>query len=393
MSKKKEEQPPRVLLGRPGNHLKIGIVGLPNVGKSTLFSILTKMNVPAENFPFCTIDPNESRVAVPDDRFEWLCDHWQPASKVPAYLEVIDIAGLVRGAAEGQGLGNAFLSHIKAVDGIYHVIRIFEDVEITHVEGALDPIRDLEIISNELLLKDQEYIEKAVSNMEKIATRVDKTKKAELEILKKVQDWVLNQKKQVRHGDWKPSEVEVINTLLLLTAKPVIYLVNMSETDFIKKKNKWLAKIKQWVDDNGGEPIIPFCAKIEGQFAEMTPEQATEFAKEKGVTASLPKIVRTGYHHLELVHFFTAGKDEVRCWTIRNGTKAPQAAGVIHTDFEKGFICAEVMKFEDYKEAGSESAAKSAGKYLQQGKNYSVVDGDIIFFKFNAGAGLAAKKK
>jgi len=393
MSKKKEEQPPRVLLGRPGNHLKIGIVGLPNVGKSTLFSILTKMNVPAENFPFCTIDPNESRVAVPDDRFEWLCDHWKPASKVPAYLEVIDIAGLVRGAAEGQGLGNAFLSHIKAVDGIYHVIRIFEDVEITHVEGALDPIRDLEIISNELLLKDMEYLEKAVSAMEKIATRVDKTKKAEFEIMKKVQDWVTNQKKQVRHGDWKPSEVEVINTLFLLTAKPVIYLVNMSELDYIKKKNKWLAKIKTWVDENGGEPIIPFCAKIEGQFADLPPEQVADFAKEKGVTAQLPKIVRTGYHHLELIYFFTAGKDEVRCWTIRAGTKAPQAAGVIHTDFEKGFICAEVMKFEDYKEAGSEGAAKAAGKYLQQGKNYTVLDGDIIFFKFNAGAGLAAKKK
>jgi len=382
-AKKKEEVKERVILGKASNNLCIGIVGLPNVGKSTLFNILTKLSVPAENYPFCTIEPNEARVSVPDERYDWLIGFHKPASQVPAVLQVTDIAGLIRGASKGEGLGNAFLSHIRAVDGIFHVLRIFEDEEVTHVEGAVDPVRDLEIVTEELLLKDIEYMDKLVdATSRSLQHSKDKKKKQELETLQKIQQ-VLHEKKQIRLVEWKAQDIEVLNTLQILTAKPVVYIINMSEKDYAKKGSKWLGKIKQWVDANGGEPMVPWCGVLEAKLLEMTPEAGKKYQEDNKIQTGLTKVIRTGYHSLDLIHFFTCGADEVKCWTIRKGTKAPQAAGVIHTDFERGFVCAEVMKFEDFKELGSESAMRAAGKLRQEGKGYTVCDGDIIFFKVN----------
>lgn len=397
MPPKKAEEPKvrKPIIGRLGTNLKMGIVGLPNVGKSTFFNILTKLQAAAENFPFCTIDPNEGRVPVPDPRFDFLCEKYKPASKVPAFLNVVDIAGLVKGANEGLGLGNAFLSHIKACDGIFHMIRIFDDEEIVHVEGAVDPIRDIEIINTELILKDLEYVEKVFKEVEIKVTRAnDKTLKFDYEVLTKVLDLLKNQKKWARSHDWNDKEIEVLNKHLLITSKPIVYLLNMSENEFIKKKSKWLPKIKAWIDENdAGASVIPCSAVFENNVNEKaTPEERTAYMTEKGATSQMDKIITTGYRALQLAYFFTAGEDEVKCWTIQVGTKAPQAAGRIHTDFEKGFIMAEVMKFEDFKECGSEAACKAGGKYRQQGKQYTVEDGDIILFKFNAGAGLGGKK-
>lgn len=335
------------------------------------------------------------RVAVPDERWDFLCEFHKPASKVPAFLHITDIAGLVQGAHEGQGLGNAFLSHIWACDAIFHMIRAFEGEDVTHVEGEVNPVRDLGIISEELRKKDEEYLIDKVNNMEKTVVRGgDKKRLGEYESLKKICNWVSEEKKHVRFGNWDAKEIEVLNKHLLLTSKPVIYLVNLSEKDYIRKKNKWLAKIKEWVDANDiGATIIPLSGELESKLLDMDPEESEKYLKEAKTQSALAKIITTGFKALQLQYFFTAGKDEVKAWTILKGTKAPQAAGKIHTDFEKGFIMAEVMKFDDFKEHGSEAAAKAAGKYKQEGKNYVVNDGDIIFFKFNAGAGLTDKKK
>lgn len=395
--KKKDEasnQPPP-LLGRIGTSLKIGIVGLPNVGKSTFFNVLTKSTANAENFPFCTIDPNESRVPVPDSRYDFLCEHYQPASKVPAYLTVVDIAGLVKGAHEGKGLGNAFLSNISACDAIFHVIRAFSDEDIVHVEGDVDPSRDLTIIHDELRLKDLEYINKNIDGLERTALRGgDKSKKPEYECLKKVQD-ALNDGKWVRNISFDAKEIDILNKHLFITAKPVIYLVNLSEKDYVRKKNKWLVKIKEWIDTSDpGAMVILFSCQLEMNLQDMqSDEEREKYLKEHNTQSALEKIIVNGYKALGLIYFFTSGKDEVKAWTIQKGTKAPQAAGRIHTDMEKGFIMAEVMAYDDFKEAGSDAACKAAGKYKQKGREYVVEDGDILFIKFNAGAGLTGKKK
>lgn len=377
----------RPILGRFSSHLKIGIVGLPNVGKSTFFNIVTKLAIPAENFPFCTIEPNEARVNVPDERFDWLCQLFKPKSSVPAYLEITDIAGLIRGAHAGDGLGNAFLSHIRAVDGIFHVLRAFDDADVTHVDDTVDPVRDLETITEELRLKDIDFMSKKIEDLEKSMKRSnDKQLKIEHELCERVIKH-LQDGKDIRLGDWKAADIEILNTFQLLTAKPVVYLVNMSEKDFQRKKNKFLPKIHAWVQEHGGETILPFSCAFEQKLVDMPEDEAAKYCAENQITSMIPKIIKTGFAAIHLIYFFTAGPDEVKCWQIRRQTKAPQAAGAIHTDFERGFICAEVMKFDELKELGSESAVKAAGKYRQEGKTYVVQDGDIIFFKFNVSGG------
>ncbi|XP_062258307.1 obg-like ATPase 1 [Platichthys flesus] len=385
---------PPPLIGRFGTSLKIGIVGLPNVGKSTFFNVLTKSQAAAEHFPFCTIDPNESRVPIPDERYDFLCQFHKPAREFPAFLNVVDIAGLVKGAHSGQGLGNAFLSHISACDGIFHLTRAFEDKDIIHVEGTVDPVRDMEIIHEELRLKDEEMIGPVIDKLEKTAIRgVDKKLKPEYDVMCKIKSWVVDEKKHVRYyPDWNDKEIDVLNKYLFLTSKPMIYLVNLSEKDYIRKKNKWLVKIKAWVDSHDpGALVIPFSGGLESQLQDASDEDRQKHCTEHKTQSALCRIIKAGHAALQLEYFFTAGPDEVRAWTVRKGTKAPQAAGKIHTDFERGFIIAEVMKFQDFKEEGSENSVKASGKYRQQGRNYVVEDGDIIFFKFNAPN--AAKKK
>ncbi|KAF4995121.1 hypothetical protein FGRMN_5358 [Fusarium graminum] len=391
MPPKKQVVEEKIPLGRPGNNLKSGIVGLANVGKSTLFQAITKSNLgnPA-NFPFATIDPEEARVIVPDDRFDWLVEKYKPKSVVPANLTVYDIAGLTRGASTGAGLGNAFLSHIRAVDAIFQVVRCFDDAEIIHIEGDVNPTRDLDIISEELRLKDIEFTEKALENQKK-KTRMggqsleQKKAKQDQDTLEKVLAW-LNDGKDVRKGNWGPKEIEVINPLFLLTAKPVVYLVNLSEKDFIRKKNKHLPKVLEWLNEHAkGDPLIPISVSYESRLTQFETEaEAKEEQKTTGADSVLPKVILQMRKTLQLGSFFTVGADEVRQWTIRTGTKAPQAAGVIHNDFEKTFIQALVFNYNTLKELGDESEVKAKGKIMTKGKEYVVEDGDIIHIKAGA---------
>ncbi|TPX63097.1 threonine---tRNA ligase [Spizellomyces sp. 'palustris'] len=394
--KKVAAEPANALrFGRVKNNLKMGVVGLPNVGKSSLFNLMTEQAAAAENYPFCTIEPNESRCPVPDARYDYLCDIWKPPSMYPAYLHITDIAGLIKGASEGQGLGNAFLSHIQAVDGIYHVVRAFENQDVVHVDDSVDPVRDLETILSELCKKDLEIVGKARTAEELAVKKAGGKYKLSplfLDTMEKLKT-MLEDNIPVSSGEWSTGEVELINEKTrLITTKPVIYLVNLSRADFLRRKNKWLAKIAAWVSSHGGGSIIPFSIEYEQALWDARTTSST--SEDLPTPSMLPKIITTGYSSLNLIYFFTAGEKEVRAWCVYNGALAPQAAGVIHTDFERGFIKAEVVAFDDFKSLsdGSKSmaAVKAAGKFRQEGKAYVVKDGDIIHFQFNV---TAQKKK
>ncbi|EPQ30395.1 uncharacterized protein PFL1_01921 [Pseudozyma flocculosa PF-1] len=389
MPPKKAAPVEKIRLGRPSNNLKMGIVGLPNVGKSSLFNVIAKCDLgKAANFPYATIEPEEARVPVPDERFKWLCEQYKPKSEIPAFLTCIDIAGLTAGASTGAGLGNAFLSNVRSVDGIFQVVRAFDDAEVIHVEGDVNPIRDMEIISTELRLKDIEWTEKALDLAKKNARSAgnnsleDRKKKEEVAIIEKILKHLQEDNRDVRKGDWSNAEVDVLNEMNLLTAKNVVYLVNLSEKDYVRKKNKWLPKIHEWIQKNNpGDLLIPFSVSLEERLLQLgSPEAEAEELKTLGpnVTGALGKITKAGYDGLDLQRYFTAGADEVRAWTFRRGIAAPAAAGLIHTDFQKKFVCGEVMAYEDLKELGSEAAVKAAGKQRQVGKTYVVQDGDIV---------------
>ena len=381
--KKKEEQPQKVLLGRPGNTLKMGIVGLPNVGKSSTYNLLSKLSAPAENYMFCTIEPNKAKVEVPDARFDKLVEIYRPKKQVPASLTILDIAGLVKGASQGQGMGNSFLSHVQSVDGIFHVVRAFDDEEVQHYEGEVDPVRDLDIIQYELMEKDKTQLLKTIDELEKTIARTNKKEeKEEKAVLDRVAE-LYKENKNVRDVVWNYKEIEILNKYLFFTAKPVVYLVNISEQEYIKKKNKWLGKIQQWINAHGGGKIIPYSVSFEQKLFAATPEDKEKIMKDTGADSSLGKIITAGYHSLDLIHYFTGGDDEVKCWTIRKGLKGPGAAGVIHTDFERGFISADVTKYDDLLLHGTENEVKKNGLVRTEGKNYEVQDGDIIYFKFN----------
>ena len=403
MPPKKKDEPEEAVgaarFGRVRNNLKMGVVGLPNVGKSSLFNLLTDQSIAAENFPFCTIEPNEARCAVPDERYNFLCNMWKPPSEYPAYLHVTDIAGLVRGAAEGAGLGNDFLSHISAVDGIFHVVRAFDSEEVIHVDDSVDPVRDLETIQAELCAKDMQYLKKAVEQ-EKLDVKKNPTMKLSalfISTMDKVEEMLTNNL-PIRNGEWTTPEVLVIKEKLgrLITTKPIVYLVNLSKKDFIRKKNKWLVKIHTWIKEHGGGVMIPFSVEFEQELWDVREDvDATKAFLDsvEGAKSALPKMVVQGYKELNLIYYFTAGEKEVRCWTLYEGSLAPQAAGVIHSDFERGFIKAEVVAFDDFKalaKGKGMAEVKAAGKYRQEGKTYVVKDGDIIHFQFNV---TAQKKK
>merc|ERR1711916_134646 len=366
--RKKGAQLDKPRLGRPGNHLKMGIVGLPNVGKSTLFNVLSGMDVIAANYPFATIDPAEARVAVPDPDFDYLCEKFSPAS-------------------EGQGLGNEFLSNIQAVDGIYHVVRVFEDTEITHVEETVDPVRDLQIIRDELIAKDLQNLARELETVSNIRGGDAQTKKAAGEkkaLIEKTIALLESGVEVMAADEWTNKEIVMLNTLHLLTAKPAVVLVNMSEKGYRKKKSKFLKPLVDYIKENmKGAPIIPFSGILESTLVSLGEEGAKDYCEGNKVSSAIPKIIWAGREALELECFFTCGADEVRAWTIRQGTKAPQAAGVIHTDFERGFIMAEVYNLADLQEHETEAGVKAAGKYMQKGKDYVVQNKDIVFFKFN----------
>lgn len=362
--------------------LQCGIVGLPNVGKSTLFNALSSAKAEAANFPFCTIEPNVGVVTVPDPRINTLEGLVNPQKVIPTVIEFVDIAGLVKGASKGEGLGNKFLANIREVDAILHVIRCFNDDNIVHVAGSVDPVFDKEVIDTELQLKDLESVEKKILRLSKVAKSGDAAAKKDLAVLEIFKE-ALEAGRNARSVDVSKEELESVRDIHLITIKPVIYVANVEE-DAIHTGNEHVTALKEKVKDENAEVIV-ISASIESQIAELEDEEErTMFLDEYGLAESgLNKLIRASYSILDLITYFTAGPQEVRAWTIRKGWKAPQAAGVIHTDFEKGFIKAEVIKLPDYEQFKTEVAIKEAGKMAVEGKEYVVQDGDIMHFRFN----------
>lgn len=363
--------------------LTAGIVGLPNVGKSTLFNAITKKNILAANYPFATIDPNVGVVVVPDERLDFLNDLYKPISLVPTTFEFTDIAGLVKGASNGEGLGNKFLSHIREVDAIVEVVRCFEDKNIIHVENEVNPIRDIEIIEVELILADLEIIENRFNKIgKKAALSNDKNVKKEAELLDKLKI-ALESNKTIRKLELDDEEQKTIKAFNLLTAKPIIYMANVSEDDLLAGTNEYVDKVKEYALNENSEVIV-VCAKIESELSELNEEDKKQFLNELGVEKSgLDKLIKATYSLLGLETFLTAGTDEVRAWTFKKGMKAPNCAGIIHTDFEKGFIKAEIMSYDDLVKYGNEKLVKEAGRMRLEGKEYLMKDGDICYFRFN----------
>jgi GTP-binding protein YchF len=362
--------------------LKCGIVGLPNVGKSTLFNCLSNAKAQSANFPFCTIEPNIGTISVPDPRLEKLEALAKPQRVMPTTMEIVDIAGLVKGASKGEGLGNQFLANIRETDAIIHVLRCFDDGNIIHVDGSVDPIRDKEIIDIELQLKDLETIEKRISSIARMLKSGDKEVVKENEVAQKIKI-ALEQGKSVRAIEFDEKEQEIVKKFQLITSKPVLYLCNVDEAS-VKSGNAYVDRVREAVKDEDAEVLV-IGAKIEADITELeTYEERQLFLDELGLDEpGVNRLIRSAYSLLELQTYFTVGEKEVRAWTIRKGMSAPQAAGVIHTDFEKGFIRAEVMKYNDYTTLGSESAVKDAGRFKVEGKEYVVEDGDIMHFRFN----------
>ena len=363
--------------------LKAGIVGLPNVGKSTLFNAITKKNILAANYPFATIEPNVGVVTVPDYRLDVLNILYVPKNLVPTTFEFTDIAGLVKGASKGEGLGNKFLSHIREVDAIVEVVRCFENAEITHVEGKIDPIRDIEIINVELIMADLEIIQNRINKIGKKADMTkDKDTLLEVNTLKKCQK-ALEENYCLRNIEFNEEELEIIKSFNLITLKPIIYATNVSEEDAIIGENEYTKLVKDYAKKEQAEVIV-MCAKIESELSELEDEEKKAFLQDMGIDSSgLDKLIQATYSLLGLKTFFTAGADEVRAWTFKVGMKAPECAGIIHTDFQKGFIKAEVMSFKDLEELKSEKAVKEKGKLRLEGKDYLMQDGDICYFRFN----------
>lgn len=362
--------------------MKLGMVGLPNVGKSTLFNALTNAGAESANYPFCTIEPNVGIVSVPDERLDWLAELYDTLSFKPATLEFVDIAGLVRGASKGEGLGNKFLANIRECDAIIHVVRCFESDDIIHVEGSVDPKRDIETIDLELIFADLEVLERRLDRAKK-ALKGDKKYQADIDMAEALIAH-LTDGKPARSYSFTDEEAEMIKSTPLLSQKPVIYAANVSEDDFadIDACANYLA-VKS-IADAEGSVVLPICAQIEAEISEMDAEDRQMFLEEMGLEVSgLNRVIKEGYSLLGLISFLTAGHDECRAWTIKKGTKAPQAAGKIHTDFERGFIRAEVVAFDDLKACGSMNTAKEKGLVRSEGKDYVVADGDVILFRFN----------